>query len=292
MLTRVRRCAVALATGISIALAPGTPVLADDGTGGATCTNAANPSCDVYAGGGSDSGGSGGSSGSGGQSDASDDSSDNEASQCVYTPAELSDASVAALGGQPEGEGGWYFKTCYGDDGSALAYPGPIWIAGAAPAVSPESLARQARSKLRLPRVVMALNPSGDQLVNLPTWLALDSSSWVSQWATASAGSVTVTATASPVSVTWSMGTGDTVDCHGPGTAWTVGVDPMAASPDCGYTYQRSSAGATGEAFAVTATVTWEVTWAGAGQSGTIAGLSTVGSAEVRVVESQAVLVN
>jgi hypothetical protein len=138
--------------------------------------------------------------------------------------------------------------------------------------------------------VVIRLNPSGDQLVNLPTWLSLDAGSWQSQSATASVPGVSVTATARPVRAVWSLGEGGSVTCTGPGTPWQPGTDPMASSPDCGYTYRHSSARAPGSAFSVTVTVTWEVTWAGAGQSGTIAGLSTTGTVPVRVAESQAVL--
>jgi hypothetical protein len=64
----------------------------------------------------------------------------------------------------------------------------------------------------------------------------------------------------------------------------------MAASPDCGYRYLRSSAGAPGGAYTVTVTISWRVTWAGAGQAGTIPGLTTVGAVQVRVAESQTVI--
>ncbi len=86
------------------------------------------------------------------------------------------------------------------------------------------------------------------------------------------------------------MGNGDSVVCHGPGTPWRPGTDPAAASPDCGYRYPRSSAGAPGGSYAVTVTISWQVTWAGAGQAGTIPGLTTAGAVQVRVAESQTVI--
>jgi hypothetical protein len=101
---------------------------------------------------------------------------------------------------------------------------------------------------------------------------------------------VSVTATARPVSAIWFMGDGGSVLCDGPGTPWRPGNDPAAASPDCGYTYRRSSAGAADGKFSVTVTVTWRVTWAGAGGSGTIPGLTTTGTVQVPVQESQAVI--
>jgi hypothetical protein len=155
---------------------------------------------------------------------------------------------------------------------------------------SPEMLGRQARARLDLPEVVIRLNPPADQLVNLPVWLTLDRTSWTVQSATASVPGVSVTATARPVRASWSMGDGGSVVCDGPGTAWGPGTDPAAASPDCGYTYRRSSAGAAGGRFAVSVAVTWVVTWAGAGQTGTIPGLTTMGTVWVAVQESQAVI--
>lgn len=210
---------------------------------------------------------------------------------CYYSPAELSADTVAALGGQPSGEGGWYDRTCYGNvSGGEQGLGGPLWMPGAPPVVSPEVLARQARARLTLPDVLVRLNPPGQQLVNLPVWLTLDRSSWKQQSATASVPGASVTATASPISATWSMGDGGTVECDGPGTAWKPGTDPAAASPDCGYTYRRSSAGAPGNKVTVTVTIAWEVTWAGAGESGTVPGLTTTGSIQVPVQESQAVI--
>src|SRR6266511_1777135 len=120
--------------------------------------------------------------------------------------------------------------------------------AGAPPVVSPQVLARQARARLTLPDVAIRVNPSGDQLVGLPSWLSLDPASWRPQSATASVPGISVTATATPIQAVWSMGSGDSVVCHGPGTPWRPGTDPMAASPDCGYRYVRSSASAPGGA--------------------------------------------
>jgi hypothetical protein len=143
---------------------------------------------------------------------------------------------------------------------------------------------------LTLPGVAIRVNPAGDQLVGLPSWLSLDSASWRPQSATAAVPGVSVTATATPTQAVWSMGNGESVVCHGPGTPWRSGTDPVAASPDCGYRYSLSSAGAPGGAFTLTVTISWQVTWAGAGLAGTIPGLTTTGAAQVRVAESQTVI--
>ena len=95
--------------------------------------------------------------------------------------------------------------------------------------------------------------------------------------------------TATPVSVAWHPGDGSTVTCHGAGTPYASTDDPAAASPDCGHTYTSSSAGQPGGAFQATATITWDITWQGAGGAGgVLPPLFTTATAAFRVAESQA----
>lgn len=155
------------------------------------------------------------------------------------------------------------------------------------PQLSPVEVARLARAQLGLPAPVTAANPVGTQLVNLPTWLWLDSG-WNTVSATAAVPGVVVTATARPKTVTWAMGDGSIATCTGPGTAFRAGSDPRAASPDCGHTYRRSSAAQPGGRYAVAVTVHWTVTWAGAGQAGTFPEMTTTSATSFRVVESPA----
>ncbi|WP_241883155.1 hypothetical protein [Frankia sp. KB5] len=56
-------------------------------------------------------------------------------------------------------------------------------------------------------------------------------------------------------------------------------------SPDCGYTYRHRSLDTPGGRFTVTATVRWDVTWAGAGQAGAFPGLTTVSTTQARVID-------
>ncbi|SFB63102.1 hypothetical protein SAMN05216266_13322 [Amycolatopsis marina] len=195
---------------------------------------------------------------------------------------------------QAPGQGGaWYVYRCSGEGMRDALFRAPVWIAddeapdGAA-VPSPEQLAEQARAQLRLPSPVIASSPAGTQLVRLPTWLWLDRAVWQPQSATAAVPAVSVTATATPTSVSWSMGDGRTVTCTGPGTPFPGGGDPRSTSPDCGHTYQRSSAAAAGERFEATATVSWRITWSGGGASGTFPDLTTSASASFRVAEAQA----
>ncbi|MCU1680231.1 MAG: putative ATP/GTP-binding protein [Amycolatopsis sp.] len=195
-------------------------------------------------------------------------------------------------GPAPEQKGSWYVWHCSTPGMTDALFRAPVWIPdgqqpGAAQLPSPAELAQMAYKQLRLPTPSIAANPAGEQLVNLPTWMWL-SSGWGPVSATATVPGVTVTATATPTSVSWSMGDGSTVTCTGAGSPFHPGSDPKAASPDCGHTYRTSSASQAGEAFPVSATVHWTVTWAGAGLGGVFPGLTTTGNAAFRVAESQA----
>jgi hypothetical protein len=244
------------------------------------CNQNAGPGCGLSVGHGHGTvGGAGGpgTSGAGG-------SPDDNYPECRYEPVEFQDP-----GGQPPGAGGWFMVLCSPDGKDPLSH-GPVWIAaeaGGSPALSPAEVAQLARKRLWLPEPRIAVNPTGDQLVNLPTWLWL-SSGWGPVSATASVPGVSVTATATPTSVSWSMGDGGTMTCTGAGTPFRLGTDPKAPSPDCGHIYRTSSAKQVGQAFPVSATVHWTVTWSGAGQSGRFPDLTTTSIAAFRVAESQA----
>jgi hypothetical protein len=150
-------------------------------------------------------------------------------------------------------------------------------------------LAEQAVRRLELPAPRIGLNPSGSapQVTFVPTWLWIDPVVWAARSANASAGGLSVTATGVPVSVTWSTGDGQSVTC-GPGTPWTSGIDPAAASPDCGHTYTTASRTAPGGRYLLTASIAWQVTWVGGGTSGTEPALTSTASVAVLVVESSA----
>lgn len=192
----------------------------------------------------------------------------------------------------PAGEAGTYYDVncavyvnIHGTGG------GIVWLpAGVAPGSKPDPavLARQARNEVHLPSTRIVLSPTGQQLVNLPTWLAITRPGYTAQSASAAVPGESVTATATPTSVVWSTGDGTTVTCHGPGTVYTTSDDPSSSSPTCGHTYRVSSANQPGGVFVVTATVQWSVAWAGGGQRGTFPDLTTTATVRVPVAESQA----
>lgn len=139
--------------------------------------------------------------------------------------------------------------------------------------------------------IVPEPTPDSIGLVGLPTWMWVDEpseSTWGPITRSASAGGVTVTATAEVDRVEWEMGDGQRVICTSAGTPYQDHFG-KADSPDCGHRYTRTSADEPDDAYAVTATSFWEITWTGGGQSGTIA-MDFTDSTQVRVGEMQVIV--
>ncbi|MFD7205958.1 ATP/GTP-binding protein [Streptomyces sp. NPDC059893] len=150
-----------------------------------------------------------------------------------------------------------------------------MWFAqppnGAAAAVDPRVLALQAVKKMTLlgPDIGIAPKPGGKGVVGMPVWMWANDApnAWGPVVASASAGAVTVTATAKVSKVAWSMGDGSKVVCNGRGTAYKAAFGKKV-SPDCGYRYDQPSTEAPSGKYHVTATATWTIDWQGGGQSG------------------------
>lgn len=145
----------------------------------------------------------------------------------------------------------------------------------AQPPANPAGLAVQAMSQLRVPKTAAEIRPMmtfGDGttggLTGLPLWLWVDGSSWEEPLiARVQAGSVWAEAKAIPVSQRWDFGDGNGIICEGPGTPYEQGMDALEGSPDCGYTYRRTSKDEPDSAYTVTSTITWRVTWVGSGNT-------------------------
>ncbi len=140
------------------------------------------------------------------------------------------------------------------------------------PPPDPRVVAQEAVAKLPVPLPAIQVGPNIHRVaVNIPVWL------WVSNPQAVTASStdrtVTVTATATLGSVTWSMGEpgAEPFACQGAGSAPWPGADLW--QPPCGYTYRlRSLPSRTDGAgvWPVTATASWAITWrANTGTSGT-----------------------
>jgi hypothetical protein len=205
---------------------------------------------------------------------------------CTYQADPQAQQTLGAGGPTP---GEWVIPTCAGP-GVIDPMP-PVWVTGAQPTaavvqVDPVALAQQAVKQLGFgaPTIEMSPPAGSPQLVGVATWLWIDPGAWGTLTASASAGPVTTTATATPSKVVWNMGDGDTVTCGGPGTPYSPS-DPNA-STDCSYTWPQAGS------FTVTATVYWSVTWTatgapGGGNLGIQAGPPA--AVQVAVTESQAI---
>ena len=181
---------------------------------------------------------------------------------CTYT-ANPQALQVLGAGGATPGQ--WIIPTCAGP-GVIDPMP-PFWVSGAQPAavvvqVNPVVLAQQAVNQLGFgsPTIEMAPPSGSAQLVGVATWLWIDPGGWRTLSASASAGTVTTTAQATPSKVVWDMGDGHSVTCDGPGAPYTAS-DPNG-STSCSYTWVRAGS------YAVTATMYWSVTWAATGAPG------------------------
>lgn len=220
---------------------------------------------------------------------------------CTYTADPNYQPPPGDTTDQHTGEkGSWYQMTCPdavkpGNPPVATTITTEVWLATPPPAPvlpTPAQLATEAQKKLQLTQPKIASNPRPGlpQLVGVNMWAWLPAGVFAPVSATASVPGESVTATARPTSVTWNFGDGTSINCAGAGTPFPTGGDPEAASPTCGHTYTHSSG--VGGTYTVTATINWNVTWAGAGQTGAFNGMTTTASEQVVVQQSQALVTN
>jgi hypothetical protein len=151
---------------------------------------------------------------------------------------------------------------------------------------------QRAADRLRLPQPAIAASPDlgGPQVVHVPVWWWVEPASWTTRSATAAIPALAISVEATPTRVTWHTGDGTTITCAGPGTPWSAGRDPDAASPTCGHTYTTTSASAPGGVYQLRAELTWRITWSGGGMSGTIPAITTSTTTRVTVTELRSVI--
>jgi hypothetical protein len=195
--------------------------------------------------------------------------------------------------------GGSMFKSCVGSMNSMAPdqpLPVPFFVppASSAPAPTAKTLARSELRNLHLAPPVLRLSPGLDQpqVVNANAWFWLDPAFWQPVASSVSSAGLTVTVTATPVSAMWTSGDGGSVTCAGAGTPYPVGdPNPPAQSPTCGRAFTRASAGFPGGVYPLTAQVSWQIGWrASNGETGTFPPMMTSATAQVRVVEVQALV--
>ena len=153
-----------------------------------------------------------------------------------------------------------------------------------------ERAAELAIERLELADPVIVLNPPGAQLVGVPTWLHLDTP-WGPQQASASVAGVTSTVTATPTTVTWDLGDGTHLTCHGPGTAFDPTRPAATQHPDCTHTYTQPSHTRPGGTYPLSATITYRASWqASTGTGGDLGTLTRTSATTTTVHEAQALI--
>jgi hypothetical protein len=211
--------------------------------------------------------------------------------------------------------GAWYFATTPDTSAGCVNPPPPIpcapkvavpatWVPTGSPppSVGPPpptavQLAVFAAAHLPLPKPGGPFhNPNTvgghgpDTVVNFPTWLWVQSTSYQVQTVTASAGGISATTTAVPTAVVYSMGDGHSVDCSGPGTAYNSALPAAAQSTSCSYTYLQSTDGR--GPYMVTATIHWTVSWkSNVGQAGNLPALTSSSTESLNVDQIESVIV-
>jgi hypothetical protein len=194
--------------------------------------------------------------------------------------------------GHEPGDGAVY--QCYQPQTDILVY---IWSqdppASAAAGPTPQEVAQMAIDQMTLRAIDIGIapepGPNSVGLVGMPVWMWVrnpDSHTYGPATASASAGGITVTATARVHMITWDLGDGTKVVCQTAGTPYQTSYG-MRKSPDCGHVYAKSSAHQPSGKFIVSATSDWVITWEGAGQTGTILVNGLTRSVEIVVGEAQ-----
>jgi hypothetical protein len=147
--------------------------------------------------------------------------------------------------------------------------------AGAPVLIDPVTLAEKAIEHMDLVSPTIGMTPltaGAPLLVGMDAWLWVENAGphgYGPITRTATAGPVSVTATAKVTKVVWDLGDGSRLTCRNAGTPWSPDTG-TGASPTCGHRYLTPSTAEPNGTFTVRATAHWRVDWAGAGQSGEI----------------------
>jgi hypothetical protein len=250
---------------------------------------------------GNDGGGSADRAGNSGGSRGRDGGDGASVWQCTY---ELADpqppAGSADWQGHQPGDGAVYEERCIFNDGGDVTVGRTgftrvrvVWAPEQpeAPQVDPAVLAQEAVEKmlLRGPEIGITPKPGGTGVVGMPVYLWTEKSpeTYGPNTASASAGGMTVTATAKVTKIVWEMGDGNTVTCTTAGTPYKAEYGKRP-SPDCGHRYSVPSSTTSSGKFHVTATSTWAIDWrvVGGGPSGELTEVRD-SSVDITVAEVQ-----
>lgn len=166
------------------------------------------------------------------------------AARCGWYRLDVGEAAVLGVAAVRPSVGATYVLWCvHATSGATLAgYPTVAVYDPLAPlpgsAVSSYDAALYALAQIRFDAPVAELSPAADQVVGVPTWLAV-----VSRLdhpaVTAQAGPVWASVQAVPAEIEWDMGDGTVLTCAPRELSrWTGGDD---VDPDCAHVYERRS---------------------------------------------------
>ncbi|MEU1022236.1 hypothetical protein ABZ366_09105 [Streptomyces sp. NPDC005904] len=208
-------------------------------------------------------------------------------------PAGIADDKAHYQGGKPyknfnatrNDRGMWWVgvknKDMGQDPGAGACNRKPFWVdagkdPGAPEAVNTKTLADLAYQRTRVPDAEVELKPANRSTVNLPTWIWLDKARFkeVTVRAELPGTGLWAETIAKPVGLHLDPGTDDAEtypasgecainDDDSIGTPYAKGDSDQ--TPPCGVRYLRATAG---QPYQLRASVTWEVTWRGAGKTG------------------------
>jgi hypothetical protein len=184
----------------------------------------------------------------------------------------------------------WVLHECTKEETSLL-----VWV----PEVSTETIAESSRDVVRerVPLLDQSFSPPPTRgVVKTPTWFWVHPALWVPVSVTAQVptprGIVTMTTTATPQSLEFHPGdgSGEVVECDGPGVPWTPLISRVLTT-DCVYEYPVPSSVRDSGTFRARLDVVWSVTWrTNLGASGRLPDLRLGTSHHLRVRELQAVI--
>ncbi|KOX13361.1 hypothetical protein [Nocardiopsis sp. NRRL B-16309] len=159
------------------------------------------------------------------------------------------------------------------------------------PATDATTAIQEAIAAFELPAPKISTSPDADGLVlvHTPVWLWVEEEDWADATATAEVPGLSMTVTAVPSGIRWTMGDGTEIVCEGSGTPYDPAAhDPASESPDCGHVYTRASGTQDGGAYTVTAAINWEISWEFSdGTNGTLGTAATSSEVAVTVEEAQ-----
>jgi hypothetical protein len=154
--------------------------------------------------------------------------------------------------------------------------------------ITPEQAALMAIASLQLPAVAPGIGPDPSinrwkmAAVGYPLWLWADGPTHVGP-VSQSVANLHVSLDARLTSVSFEMGDGHSVNCHGPGTPWAPSIEAGTPST-CGYRYDEPSL--PDGSYTIRAVSHWSIDWEVGGQSGTVT-MDQLGTRQLPVGELQ-----